>query len=192
MRACGCVSCVRVPSCGGYDVGMTGYVDPSVRPLEPHPLAAAFPAPSDDEYQALAASVAADGVRTPVVVWDDRDGRTWMLDGIHRQRAAIAAGRTLPYTQVAADTDPVREIVALNVARRHLRSGQRAALADRYSADSAVGGVRKSDGYARAHNNLTQDDAAGLMGVHRSAVSRILRMTAPAVRTFRARDTALR
>ena len=111
---------------------------------EPHPLAALFPPLPESEYAALRDDIAANGVRAPVVIWKDPDGKPWLLDGVHRQRAARETGRELPYMVTVSD-DPDLQVIAANILRRHLFPSQRLALkveAARYRIDIHAQGKR--------------------------------------------------
>lgn len=98
------------------------------------PFADEFPYISDEETLELAQDIEANGLHHPVVLFDAADPETGevtttILDG--RNRLA-AIGRTklteVPVTVYDGD-DPVGYVVSLNLSRRHLTTGQRAALA---------------------------------------------------------------
>lgn len=135
---------------------------------EPHPAALLIPPPTEAEYAALCASIRDEGVRVPVVLWKGPDGKVWLLDGIHRQKAAGELGVECPHVYAPEDTDPTLEAIALNISRRHLTAGQRAAIADLASADSAVG----NPNFASLQNRTTQTMVAEKAGVGHAQVSR--------------------
>ena len=85
-----------------------------------HPLAERFPMPTDDELREMADDIAAQGQAVPCVMTSDGVG----LDGRSRV-AACALVEVEPRWEVY-DGDPVEWIIALNVDRRHLSTGQRA------------------------------------------------------------------
>ncbi len=88
---------------------------------EQHPLSAAFPAMSDDEYSALVDSITNIGVQNPIVIDDGM-----VLDGWNRYRAANEIGYPCPEVPLATDVDPVDFVLAQNSARRNLTASQRA------------------------------------------------------------------
>ena len=86
-----------------------------------HPLSAAFPAMSSDEFESLKDSVIEIGVQTPITLFDGM-----VIDGWHRYCAASAVG--LPCQSVElGDVDPVEFVKSQNLHRRHLTGSQRAA-----------------------------------------------------------------
>jgi ParB-like chromosome segregation protein Spo0J len=89
-----------------------------------HPAADIFPMMADDELQALADDIKANGLRNPIVLTADGD----LLDGRNRQAACDLAKVKPDYLTVNGD-DPVALVVSLNVKRRNLTAGQRAMAA---------------------------------------------------------------
>jgi hypothetical protein len=92
-----------------------------------HPAAALFPEMDAEAFAALVASIAAHGQLEPCVLLDGQ-----LLDGRHRWRACLAQRPPLvPQTREWAGEggDPVRFVLAQNLHRRHLDSGQRAVVA---------------------------------------------------------------
>lgn len=75
---------------------------------------------ADDELQALADDIAANGLQQPVVV--DADGG--VLDGRNRLAACQRAGVEPSF--VRYEGDPIVYVLGANVHRRHLSTGQRA------------------------------------------------------------------
>ncbi|MGI8515375.1 MAG: ParB/RepB/Spo0J family partition protein [Acidimicrobiia bacterium] len=94
---------------------------PKASDLEVHPVAAAFPMLADDELQALAGDIAANGLRQPIVI----QGGV-LIDGRNRLRACELAGVEPTAVELAADVDPVAFILSANLARRHMSKGQQA------------------------------------------------------------------
>ncbi len=88
---------------------------------EVHPLADLFPMLSDDDLATLAESIASDGLLSPIVL--DDEGR--LLDGRNRLAACSMAGIEPHFTTYTGD-DPAGFVIASNVARRHMTTGQRA------------------------------------------------------------------
>jgi hypothetical protein len=89
--------------------------------LKQHPLSAAFPAMSADDYQALKNDIEANGQREPVIVLDGM-----VLDGWHRYRACAELG-IKPQQFTFGGGDPVAFVLSHNLHRRHLTASQRAA-----------------------------------------------------------------
>lgn len=90
--------------------------------LTQHPLSAAFPSMSADDFAALVQDVKANGQREPIMLLDGM-----VLDGWHRYRACTEAGikpQTFTFPQ---DKDPVAFVLSHNLHRRHLTPSQRAA-----------------------------------------------------------------
>ena len=83
-----------------------------------HPLSAAWPNMSDDEFASLTESIQLHGLREPIVLLDDQ-----VLDGWHRYQACIEAGME-PVFEVFSGDDP-REFVSDKHNRRSLNLTQR-------------------------------------------------------------------
>lgn len=88
---------------------------------EIHPYADAYPMLGADDLASLAESIKADGLIHPIVL----DGKGRLLDG--RNRLAACEMAEVEPTFVVHEGDPVAFVVASNVHRRHLTTGQRAA-----------------------------------------------------------------
>lgn len=85
--------------------------------LQQHPLSAAFPAMSAEDFQALTDSIQAIGVQNPVTLLDGM-----VLDGWHRYRATNDLAMDCPSTELADWIDPLDFVRAQNKTRRHLTS----------------------------------------------------------------------
>ena len=90
--------------------------------LTQHPLSAAFPAMSADDFQALKDDIESNGQREPVIVLDGM-----VLDGWHRYRACTELGLKVTQFTFPATDDPVAFVLSHNLHRRHLTASQRAA-----------------------------------------------------------------
>ena len=88
-----------------------------------HPLCEVFPQMPDDELQSLAANIKTHGLMHPIILLDGK-----VLDGRHRFLACQIAGVEPRFEQFQG-SDPVAFVWGENLARRHLSSGQRAAIA---------------------------------------------------------------
>jgi hypothetical protein len=90
--------------------------------LKQHPLSAAFPAMSGDDFAALVEDIKANGQREPVMVYEGM-----VLDGWHRYRACTQLGIKPQQFTFDAGKDPVSFVLSHNLHRRHLTPSQRAA-----------------------------------------------------------------
>lgn len=86
--------------------------------LQQHPLSAAFPAMSAEDFQALTDSIQAIGVQNPVTLFEGM-----VVDGWHRYRAANDLGMDCPSVDLG-DVDPRDFVMAQNKARRHITQAQ--------------------------------------------------------------------
>ena len=102
--------------------------------MQQHPLSAAFPAMSNDDFDALKSSVEAIGVQNPVTVYDGQ-----IIDGWHRYQAAQRVGRECPTVDLAPDVDPRAFVLAQNKARRHITQAQLAMATTAVYAWASVG-----------------------------------------------------
>ncbi len=138
--------------------------------LHPHPVAELFPMLADAELQALADDISRNGLLHPVVV---KGGA--LLDGRNRLCACKRAGVKPTFREYKGDNE-VAFIVASNLHRRHLETGQRAALAvelmPRLEAEAAKrrGGDRRSRDYQSGNpatlvRGKSRDHAAKIVGV---------------------------
>lgn len=141
---------------------------------EAHPAADVFPWMPDDELRALADDVRANGLKEPVELLPD--GR--LLDGRNRELACRVAG-VVPTYLTRHDVTSVGAVVALilsrNVHRRHLTPGQRAMAAAELAKLKSASEEQEIPGGGRASTDaghVGQNDAAALMGVSRSSVTR--------------------
>lgn len=86
--------------------------------LQQHPLSAAFPAMSADDFQSLKDSIMNIGVQNPVTVFEGM-----VIDGWHRYTAARDLGINCPSVELG-DVDPRDFVMAQNKARRHTTQAQ--------------------------------------------------------------------
>lgn len=85
-----------------------------------HPLSAAFPPMSPEEFQELKDSIENLGVLTPITLYQGM-----VLDGWHRFTAAQQLHMTCPVQEYDGD-DPKNFVLAQNKARRHVTKAQMA------------------------------------------------------------------
>ena len=91
---------------------------------EMHPLADVVPPMTDEEYQELKADIKAHGLREPITLHQGK-----IIDGKHRYRACIELGVEPKTREIPTNGTPLEYVISENVKRRHLTTGQRAALA---------------------------------------------------------------
>jgi len=87
--------------------------------LTRHPLSAAFPELSDEEFTALKESIGRNGQRDKILLVDDQ-----ILDGWHRYRACLELGKAPIFGVFTGDA--VQCVIDKNIHRRQLTASQRA------------------------------------------------------------------
>jgi len=83
-----------------------------------------------DEFEALKASIAKQGIDVPIIV--DQDGN--VIDGYHRQRACDELGIFCPreVRHFESETDKLELVLRLNCGRRQLNRQQKRSVIDAY------------------------------------------------------------
>jgi FtsZ-binding cell division protein ZapB len=89
--------------------------------LKQHPLSAAFPAMSAEDFAALVDDVKAHGQREPIMLFEGM-----VLDGWHRYQACEKLGVRADKFEFKGE-DPAAFVLSHNLHRRHLTPSQRAA-----------------------------------------------------------------
>lgn len=116
----------------------------SERPV--HPAAAIYPLLEDEELRALAADIAANGQRDPILTTADG----MVIDGRNRL-AACALAKVAPVFEVVSLPEGEKErevaivalVVSKNLGRRHMTKGQQAMALAMHFPDGGVGGRGK-------------------------------------------------
>lgn len=110
------------------DATKTEQAAESTAPVKVHPFAAEFPMLSDEEANDLAESIKANGQIHAIVL----DSNGLLIDGRNRLRACEIAGVEPRFTTFQGEGEDVDDfILANNIDRRHLSTGQRAMLVAR-------------------------------------------------------------
>ena len=124
-----------------------------------HPLSAAFPAMSAEDFQSLKDSITEIGVQNPVTLFEGM-----VIDGWHRYTAALELGMDCP-TVVMGDVNPQDFVLAQNKARRHVTQAQLAMATTTVYAWKAVGNPSFSQSgtqYPIAKSTAQLAEAAGV------------------------------
>ena len=147
------------------------------------PLAHMFPPLSPAQYSRLLASIRAHGIRRPIVVW-----RGQVIDGLPRLKACVEAGVEPRYEVLDDAEDPFEYLGDENVPLRNMDQNEKAQTAYLMSQYSAPGRPRTPEENSANLRNITQGEAAKLIGVSTrlvSDVSRVLSEDGPAVPALR-------
>lgn len=106
-----------------------------------HPLSAAFPAMSAEDYVSLRADISANGQRDPIVIHEGM-----VLDGWHRYSSHVDLGtEDQALCEALPDgIDPVAFVLSRNLHRRHLSASQRAMAVAACATWARVGRPRNS------------------------------------------------
>lgn len=132
-----------------------------------HELCSLFPIMPQDQFDALADDMRANGQRDPITLYEGK-----ILDGRHRYKACINLGLEPMITHFEGD-DPLGFVISHNLTRRHLDESQRAMIGGRL-ATLKVGGKAQKDerGSIAPLSGLTNEEAAKRMSVHKESVKR--------------------
>ncbi len=127
-----------------------------------HPAAALFPVLSDVELAELAADIAKNGLRHPVVIFEGR-----VLDGRNRLRACRLANLIPSFETLEKCDDVVSYVVSANLRRRHMDESQRALVAARLA---ILKDGQRADRQGAQISAPTQERAAEMLSVSRGSV----------------------
>jgi len=146
------------------------YFEDDAMTMKFHPVADIFPMLPEQELQNLADDIKANGLKTPIIMYDDM-----ILDGRNRYKACKMA-RVEPDFKQFKGNDPLAFVISLNLHRRHLNESQRAGVAAKI-ANMTVGGDRpskndKSFESANWPNGISQPKAAGMLNVSERTIRR--------------------
>lgn len=97
--------------------------------LQQHPLSACFPPMRDHEFAWLCESIARNGLRFPITLYEGQ-----VLDGWHRYKACLRTGVEPRFETFEGDEDQAMDfLISCNVKRQHLNEDQLAMIAARLS-----------------------------------------------------------
>lgn len=130
-----------------------------------HPVAELFPAMSATEFAKLKADIAANGLRQPIIIWQEQ-----IIDGRHRYAALKELGKWSAFyeRELDDDADPIAYAISTNLTRRHLTESQRAMVAAEL-ANMKKGRPSEENAPIGA---FSQDEAAEMLGVSRRSIQR--------------------
>lgn len=131
--------------------------------MKQHPLSAAFPSMSETDFQSLAQDIALNGLKQPVVIYEDK-----VLDGWHRYTACVQAGMTPKVVQLEQDEDPVAFVLSMNMNRRHLTASQRAAAVVKCADWRGVGSNQHDGGSAPGAEALAEQADVSVRTLHQA------------------------
>lgn len=88
-----------------------------------HPLSAAFPSMSDEQFRALVDDIDLNGVRSPILLYQGK-----IIDGWHRYQACLELNVKKMRMADWEGDDPVAFVLSQNLHRRHLNPSQRSII----------------------------------------------------------------
>lgn len=145
-----------------------------------HPLSAAFPRMTPEEFQELKDSIEVLGVQNPITLHDGM-----VIDGWHRYTAAREVGLPCPVVNLAQDIDPRDFVMAQNKARRHVTKAQLAIATTAVYAWRPVGANQHENRVAtECPPTKSNAELAEISGVHLNTIKQAKTVTtqaAPAV-----------
>jgi hypothetical protein len=136
--------------------------------LEYHELSTVFSSFEDTvEFKELVDSIKKEGLNHSILIWQDK-----IVDGRHRHKACRLAGVEPHYEYLPDDMSlqqVMDRVIAENILRRHLTTGQRAMIAASL-ANMTHGGDRKSDQGTNSSDDKSNKSAAKSLNVGPTAV----------------------
>lgn len=133
--------------------------------MKEHPLSYTFPHMSESDFETLKSDIEQNGQVEPIVIYQGQ-----ILDGRHRNRACRELGinpKTVPLPDTA---DPLAWVISKNLHRRHLKTGQRAAIGAEQVTTSHGGDRRSRDKFSP----WSVTDAAKAVGVSPATIKKAL------------------
>ncbi len=143
--------------------------------VDRHPLSAAFPDMSPEEYSELLDSVKKIGIQNPIVIFEDM-----ILDGWHRYRASVELDIECPAIDLAEGVSPQDYVIAQNISRRSLTASQRALAIVMVNAWRRSG--VKSKGSPEDHPEKTNQEMVELSKTSSKTINRAKKVITDAVK----------
>lgn len=134
-----------------------------------HRLATLFPDMPEAEYAVFAKDIAENGIRVPISLYKEVDGKQYIVDGKHRYKAAKASWRELTdkdFVELPVGTDLVKFVVSQNVNRRHLNESQRALIA------AGIANLKNGANQHTKGGSIDLGSAAQMLNVSHKSVQR--------------------
>lgn len=142
--------------------------------MRAHPAADLFPMMTDEEVGALAVDIKSNGLRQPIVLIEE-SGERMILDGRNRARACAIADVETRTIMFAGD-DPYALVCSANLLRRHLSVTERSFIAEQL-ASLRLGANQHTEGRPAGSPSVTaREDAARLLNVGITSVTRARRV----------------
>jgi DNA modification methylase len=126
--------------------------------MEFHEVCSIFPMMSDEEFAGLKADIEAHGQREPVWSYQGK-----VIDGRNRLRACQELGREPLTKEWDGDGSLIEFVVSLNLHRRHLSSGQRAACGTEIEERLAIEAKQRQAEQARRNQPQAQSQKVALL-----------------------------
>jgi hypothetical protein len=143
-----------------------------------HPAADVFPMMPDEELDALAEDIKANGQTIPVLFWNGDGKGSILIDGRNRLEACERIDVS-PLIETFTCKDPVTHIITLNIRRRHLTQKERADLIVKAikAGEKPTQGESVSKGGRGKKNPIKKAalDAGQKHGISRGTMGRALR-----------------
>jgi hypothetical protein len=134
-----------------------------------HPAAALFPMMTEERLAELVDDIKTHGLVKPIEIHENQ-----IIDGRNRLEACKRAGLTPHYKDVSSevDGDPLGYVASVNLKRRDLTAGQRAAIIAELDTLPVGANQHRKEGVSRETPSRTLADAAKKGGVSRASVAR--------------------
>lgn len=159
-----------------YKPGQPGQAAALPETYVQHPLSAAFPAMTPEEFQELKDSIEVLGVQNPITLHDGM-----VIDGWHRYSAAREVGLPCPVVELAQDIDPREFVMAQNKARRHVSKAQLAIATTAVYAWWPVGANQHENRVAtECPPTKSNAELAEISGVHLNTIKQAKAVTTQA------------
>ena len=145
--------------------------------MKRHPLSAAFPDMTAEEYSDLLSSVKDIGIQNPIVLFEGM-----IIDGWHRYRASLDLDVECPYVDLPENVNPQNYVIAQNISRRSLTASQRALAVVTVHAWRRTGNTSKNQTALEEHiEKKTIDEMAVLANASRATIRKAKKIASKAV-----------